>query len=465
MSTHTGKVPPQAVDLEKKILGGMMTEKMSLIEAVNIVSVNSFYTEPHQKIFKAIDELFNSNKPVDLMTVVEKLTKNGDIDFVGGAYYVSELTASVSYSGAIEEHCYILVEKELKRKQIFIGQNLVSRGYDETESALDINDYLSEQTISAATLVDFSSTKSNADTLSDIRQRILSADKDKGLTGVPTGIVKADQIFGGYQKSDLIIKASRPSMGKTAHALCEALHAAIESKKNVVFFSLEMSKGQLMTRLVCILASIDSEKIKKGNLSLSDWNAYDAAEAKLVSENLIIIDDLYSIGEITNKSKKIKIETGVDIIFVDYLQLVSGNKKGNREQEISGISRSLKMLAKSIDVPVVALSQLSRSLETRGGDKRPMLSDLRESGAIEQDADIVTFLYRPSYYGITEDHEGTLLDKGYTLLIIAKHRSGGLEDVEMNFVHRFTRFENTGVIQEETQGDIQPNTEFEDRPF
>ena len=444
------KLPPQAIDVEEIVLGSMMLEKFGLIEAMNLITENTFYKEAHQKIFSAISNLFNNSLPVDIITVTKELEKQGNLELIGGGYYISQLTGKIASSANTVFHCVILKQKELKRKQIEIGSNLIQKAYDETEDCFDTNDYLTTESIKAAGIVDISQIESNSKIINRIRKRIYKASQEKGLTGIATGFNKIDSIIGGYQDSDLIIKAARPGMGKTAHALCEALHAALIEDKKVLFFSLEMSKDQLMTRLISMKGSFDSENLRTGTLTDSEWTRFDKVESELSVDNLIIIDDVYDINSIVNKSKKISLEKGVDIIFVDYLQLIGGVQTRNREQEVSGISRSLKMMAKNINVPVVALSQLSRGLETRGGDKKPLLSDLRDSGAIEQDADIVTFLYRPSYYGIKEDVEKNPISQGYTLFMISKHRNGSLEDVPLEFIGRYTRFENIGEYNNDT---------------
>ncbi|KAA9332727.1 replicative DNA helicase [Adhaeribacter soli] len=440
-----GKLPPQALELEEAVLGALMLEKDALTTVIDILRPQSFYKEAHQKIFSAIVGLFDKSEPIDILTVVTELRERGELEFVGGPYYISQLTTRVNSAANIEFHARIISENSIKRELIGISSEVLSKAYEDTTDVFDLLDRTEAQLFE----VSESNIRKNFD---DMRSLMVKAIKElevkknqkEGLTGVPSGFTALDRVTSGWQPSDLIILAARPGMGKTAFVVSAMRNAAVEFKKPVAIFSLEMSSLQLVNRLISAEAELDSEKIKKGNLEEYEWAQLNHKIAKL-SEAPIYIDDTpgLSIRELRTKCRRLKAHHDIQMVIIDYLQLMTGSTDGkgpgNREQEIASISRALKMIAKELSVPVIALSQLSRAVETRGGDKKPMLSDLRESGSIEQDADMVVFLYRPEYYKITEDEMGNPT-AGTGEVIIAKHRNGSLENVILKFIGKYTKF-------------------------
>lgn len=445
LSSQLGKLPPQATDIEEAVLGALMLERDALSTVIDILKAESFYREAHQKIYEAIVQLFNNSEPVDIKTVVHQLRKNGDLDLVGGAYYIAELTTRVNSAANIEYHARIIAEQSIKRELIRISSEIQHDAYEDTVDVFQLLDRTEQSLFD----VSESHIRKNYDKMSTLLGMAIQEIEDRknredGLTGIPSGFTALDRVTSGWQPSDLVIIAARPGMGKTAFVLSALRNAAIDFKKAVAIFSLEMSSVQLVNRLISAEAELESEKIKRGDLADYEWEQLLHKTNKL-SDAPIFIDDTpgLSILELRAKSRRLVAQHGVSLIIVDYLQLMTGdsskNSGGNREQEIASISRALKGIAKELNVPVIALSQLSRAVETRGGDKRPQLSDLRESGSIEQDADMVMFLYRPEYYGITQNEEGTPLN-GTGEVIIAKHRNGRLEDVQLRFIGKFTKF-------------------------
>lgn len=445
--SELGKKPPQALDLEEAVLGALMLEKDALTNVIDILRPQSFYKEAHQRIFKAILALFDKSEPIDILTVTHELREQGELELAGGAYYVTQLTTRVNSAANIEYHARIITENSIKRDLISISSEVLSRAFEDTTDVFDLLDSteaklyeVSESNI-RKNFADMRSLMHDA--IKELEEKRKQAD---GLTGVPSGLVALDRVTSGWQKSDLVILAARPAMGKTAFVLSCMRNAAVDFNKGVAIFSLEMSSLQLVNRLISSEAELDSEKIKKGSLEDYEWAQLNHKIARL-TEAPIFIDDTpgLSIRELRTKCRRLKAQYDIQMIIIDYLQLMSGNadgkSNGNREQEIASISRAMKMLAKELNVPVIALSQLSRAVETRGGDKRPQLSDLRESGSIEQDADMVLFLYRPEYYGITEDEMGNPT-AGMGEVIIAKHRNGSLENVQLKFIGKYTKFTN-----------------------
>ncbi len=442
-----GKMPPQAVDLEEAVLGALMLERDALTTVIDILKPESFYRESHQEIFQAIVELFNNSEPVDILTVTNQLRKRGKLEFAGGAYYITELTTKVNSAANVEYHARIITEKAIKRELIRIASEIHKEAYEDTTDVFALLDK-TEQSLFEVSEVNIR--KNYADMRSIMHEAITELEARKlhsdGLTGVPSGFTALDRVTSGWQRSDLVIIAARPGMGKTAFVVSAMRNAAVDFNRPVAIFSLEMSSIQLVNRLISAEAELDSEKIKKGNLEDYEWEQLVHKTAKL-SESPIFIDDTpaLSILELRAKARKLVSQHNVELIIVDYLQLMSGDSSktgggpGNREQEIASISRSLKNIAKELNIPIIALSQLSRAVEVRGGDKRPQLSDLRESGSIEQDADMVIFLYRPEYYGITADEEGNNI-QGVGEVIIAKHRNGSLDTAKLKFVGKFTKF-------------------------
>lgn len=445
-AANLGKLPPQAVDLEEATLGALMLEREAVTTVIDILKPDSFYKESHAEIYSAIVDLFNNSEPVDLLTVTNKLRKMGKLEFAGGAYYITELTTKVNSSANIEYHARIIVQQAIKRKLIKLASEIQQDAYEDTTDVFHLLDR-SEQSLFE--ISESNIRKNVADMRSIMKEAVTELEAKKkhkdGLTGVPSGFSALDRLTSGWQKSDLVIIAARPGMGKTAFVVSAMRNAAVEFNYPVAIFSLEMSSIQLVNRLISAESELEGEKIKKGTLADYEWEQMVHKTSRL-SEAPIFIDDTpaLSILELRAKARRLKAQHDVQLIIIDYLQLMSGDTSrnggsGNREQEIASISRSLKNIAKELNVPVIALSQLSRAVETRGGDKRPQLSDLRESGSIEQDADMVVFLYRPEYYGITEDEQGNPT-KSSGEVIIAKHRNGSLDSVQLKFIGKFTKF-------------------------
>jgi len=462
---NLGKVQPQARDLEEAVLGALMLEKDAMMTVADILHTDCFYDPRHKEIYTAIVELFTEAQPIDILTVKQKLQKLGKLEAAGGAIYLAEITSKVNSAANIAFHARVVLEAYIKRAVIEIVGKLGTMAYEETTDVFDLLDsaekmffHISEKNI-----------RKNYMQMSDLMRKALKEldekrQKKDGLTGVPTGFTQLDRITAGFQPSNLIIVAARPGMGKSAFALSVARNAAIEYNTPVAIFSLEMSALELVNRLISAEAEIESEKIKKGKLSETDIKHLHSRLSKL-TEAPILIDDTpaLSVLELRAKARRLKAQHNIQLIMIDYLQLMSGGEtgKGNREQEIAYISRSLKNLAKELDIPIIALSQLSRAVETRGGDKKPQLSDLRESGSIEQDADMVMFLYRPEYYKITQDEEGRDIT-GTGEVIIAKHRNGSLDSVRLKFVGDYTKFENLNGSTD--LSDTYQNFNFTDTP-
>jgi len=441
ISESLGKLPPQAPDLEEAILGALMLEKKALTDVVEFLRPEHFYSDQHKEIYTSIIDLFKSSEPVDMRTVVAQLRKNGKLEVVGGAYYIAELTSKVSSASNIEYHARIIIEMAIKRDLIQIASQVHHEAYEDTTDVFELLDK-TEQSIFQ---ISDSNLRKNYDNMKSLMFRAFQELQEKknhkdGLTGIPSGFSRLDRITSGWQKSDLVIIAARPGMGKTAFIVSALRNAAVDFNHPVAIFSLEMASLQLVNRLISAEAELESEKIKKGNLAEFEWQQL-VHKTNRLSSAPIFIDDTpaLSILELRAKCRRLKAEHNVQLIVVDYLQLMKGEAGGNREQEIASISRALKGIAKELNVPVIALSQLSRGVETRGGDKRPQLSDLRESGSIEQDADIVMFLYRTEYYKITEYEDGTP-SQGVAEVIIAKHRNGSLDSVRLKFIGKYTKF-------------------------
>lgn len=439
-----GKIPPQAIDIEESVLGAIMLEKDALTTIVEILRPETFYKPAHQEIYQAIIELFNNSEPVDLRTVVNQLRKDGKLEAVGGAYYVTSLTTRVSSAANVEFHARAILEYAIKRELIAIATETQQKAYDDTVDVFTLLDH-AEQTLFEITDANIRKNYSNMRSLLGEAFKELETKRQHkdGLTGVPSGFTALDRVTAGWQKADLVIVAARPGMGKTAFMLSALRNAAIDHDHPVAIFSLEMAALQLVNRLISAESELESEKLKKGNLADHEWEQVIHKTAQLAKAPIFIDDTpAISIFELRAKCRRLKAKHNIQLVVVDYLQLMSGDTikgAGNREQEIASISRSLKGIAKELDVPVIALSQLSRAVETRGGSKRPQLSDLRESGSIEQDADMVLFLYRPEYYGLSEDEENRPT-QGMAEVIVAKHRNGSLDSVDLKFVGKYTKF-------------------------
>ena len=438
-----GKIPPQAIDLEESVLGAIMIEKDAILSVIDVLKQESFYIDAHQLIFKTMLDLSMEHKPIDLLTVTEELRKKRLLDLVGGPFYLSQLTEKVTSTANIEYHARIIAQKHLQRELIRVAADIQKRSFDESTDVDDLIDYSEEKLFSITQGNIKKETQPVKDLLKQAIQQIEEAGKrENSLSGVPSGFTKLDRITCGWQRSDLIIIAARPSMGKTAFILSMARNIAVEHKRSVAIFSLEMSSLQLVNRLIVSETELPSDKIRNGRLKDFEWEQLDY-RIKGLTDAPLFIDDTpaLSIMEFRAKCRRLKANFNVELIIVDYLQLMTGpnETRGNREQEVSIISRSLKSIAKELDVPIIALSQLNRSVELRTGSKKPQLSDLRESGAIEQDADLVLFLYRAEKYGLTEDEEGNST-LGLAEVIVAKHRNGALGSVQLRFQNEFAKF-------------------------
>lgn len=463
MMLNHGRVPPQATDLEEVVLGAMMLEKEAVNAVIDILQPGVFYKDAHQKIFEAIKNLFAKSEPIDILTVTNELRLAGFLEVVGGPYYISQLTNRVVSAANIEFHARIIIQKHIQRELIRISSDIIKDAYEDTTDVFDLLDS-AEAGLFA---VSETNLRRSFSTMPELVQQAIkdieaAKSSDNSLRGVPSGYTELDRITQGWQKSDLIILAARPSMGKTALALNMARNAAVTFNKPVAFFSLEMSSVQLVTRLISSETFLTAEKLRKGDLAQHEWQQLTTKVAPLVNAKMFIDDTpQLSIFELRAKCRRLKQQHDIQMVFIDYLQLMTtgGENRGNREQEISNISRSLKSLAKELDIPVLALSQLSRSVESRPGSKKPILSDLRESGAIEQDADMVIFIYRPEYYGLVEDEQNNSL-QGLAVVNIAKHRNGKLGDVNLRFVGQYAKFEDPENYQS-AKAELTPNNQFE----
>lgn len=434
-----GKVPPHDIEAEQAILGCMLTDRDSVIAAIEVLKEDAFYREDNKAIYAAILSLYSKNEPIDIITVKAELIETGSFERVGGLEYLASLPERVPTTANVDKYIKIVDEKAMLRNLISSANELVALGYDETEDVDRIMDMAEKKIFDLAQKKNTKGYSALKDVLVETFAKLEELYNQKGqLSGTPTGFSDYDLKTSGLHDSDLIIVAARPAMGKSAFAINIATNVAVQAKKGVAIFNLEMSKDQVGNRILCCEALVDSNKVRTGQLEDDDWVKLASTLTRL-SEAPIYIDDTagISIMEIRAKCRKLKIEKDIGLIVIDYLQLIqgSGKKNASREQEISEISRSLKILAKELQVPVIALSQLSRSVEKRD-DKRPMLSDLRESGAIEQDADQVIFLYRDDYYN--EDSE----KKNVAEVILAKHRGGSTGTIDLAWLPSYTKFAN-----------------------
>lgn len=444
ISLDYGKIPPQALDLEEAVLGAIMLEKDAFLSVIDILEPHSFYKESHQLIFEVARNLSARELPIDLLTVTEELRKKDKLEAVGGAVYIAQLTSRVGSAAHLEYHARIVAQKYIQRELIRVSSDIQEKAFDEGTDVDDLLDYSERELLNIAE-GHIKKETLPMDTLirTAIEQIEEAGKRDDSLSGVPSGFSAVDRMTTGWQRSDLIIVAARPSMGKTAFVLSMARNMAVEHSRPVAFFSLEMSSIQLVNRLIIGETQLASEKVRTGRLENYEWEQLEYKIKDLESAP-IYVDDTpgISIFEFRAKCRRLKQKYDIQAIIIDYLQLMSGSKdSGSREQEVSTISRSLKAVAKELDVPILALSQLNRSVEMRSGNKRPQLSDLRESGAIEQDADLVLFIHRPEYYGMDVDEEGNSL-KGIAEIIIAKHRNGAVGDVHLKFIKEFAKFVN-----------------------
>lgn len=438
-----GIIPPQALDLEEVILGALLIESTAYSRVSDIISADSFYSMQHGEVFKAITSLFAKSSSIDILTVAAELRKAGKLEEVGGAFFITDLTSRVSNSANIVDHARIIHQMFIQRELIRVCSRTIEQAYDASNDVFDLVEFHQSQIFDSV-----KNTYGRTDVKIDevIKRRLIAYEvkNTNELTGIGTGYETLDSFTGGWQKTDLIILAARPAMGKTALAMETAKHAALKHGVPVGIFSLEMSSDQLVDRMISSESGVFQDKIKKRNLYDYDWQQIHNNIHKLIDSE-IHIDDTpgLTIQALKSKAIRMKERYNIGLIVVDYLQLMEGGKdksNSNREQEIGKISRGLKMIAKELEVPVIALSQLSRKVEERPGNaKRPMLSDLRESGSIEQDADQVVFLYRPEYYGIEEDEEGNST-AGVTELIFGKNRNGICDTVKLNFNGSLMKF-------------------------
>lgn len=440
-----GKVQPQALELEEAVLGALMLDRDAFMVVSDILRPESFYTDAHQAIYRAIITLFQQGEPVDLLTVTERLRRSGELDKAGGGMYLVEISHRVASAANIEFHARIIAQKNMARFVISLCTRSIRDAYEDTTDVFNLFDTLE------ASLLQARNDKGNgmrglpeltAEVLR-MSENAVQAAKVGGVVGIPTGINDLDKETGGWRNSELTIVGARPGMGKTAFAITAAVNAA-KAGYSVGVFSMEMAATELVQRIISAEAEVNGRHISSGMISEKDTNNMVKASEKINPLKIHIEEKTgLNIMDIRAKARRMKMVNGIDIIFIDYLQIMQAvdRNSGNREQQISEISRGLKILAKDLDVPVVALSQLSRAVETRGGSKRPQLSDLRESGSIEQDADNVYFLYRPEYYGIMDDEEGKST-AGIVEVIIAKKRNGRLCTALANFVGEFTAFRN-----------------------
>ncbi len=464
-----GKLPPQAVDLEEVVLGAMLLESNAVNTAIDILKPESFYKDAHAKIYNVILLLFGKGQPIDMLTVVAELKVQGHLEYIGGAFYISQLTNRVASTANIEFHARIIAQKHIQRELIRVSNEIIRDAYEDSTDVFDLLDRAETNLFQVAE----GNIRKGYDQMRDVVKEAMAnieaaKNNTDGVSGVPTGFHDLDKITAGWQNSDMIVIAARPGMGKTAFVLSMARNVAVDFGIPVALFSLEMASVQLVQRLIASESEISADKLRKGNLADHETQQLYQKTAKL-AEAPIFIDDTpaLSVFELRAKCRRLKAQHGIALIIIDYLQLMTagGEGKGNREQEISTISRSIKGIAKELDVPIIALSQLSRSVETRGGDKKPLLSDLRESGAIEQDADIVSFIYRPEYYGMDEDAEGNPT-AGMGQIIVAKHRNGSTGTVNLRFIGRLAKFTNLDSFGETPLygNAMKPNLDFAEPP-
>jgi replicative DNA helicase len=459
-----GRVPPQAIDLEEAVLGAVLLEQNALNSIVEFFEPEFFYKESHQLIYKAVKKLFSQSLPVDMLTVVQELKTVGDLELAGGAYYISQLSNRVASAANIEYHARIVQQKYLQRELISISSEVIKHSYEDTSDVFDILDFAERNLFAVSETNLRRNYNKMVDLVKDALDEIEKATKQEGnVSGVPSGFSGLDRMTAGWQKSDLIVLAARPGMGKTAFMLTMARNIAVESKMPIAVFSLEMTGVQLVKRLISSESMLTGDKLRRGDLNQVEFQQLNARISSL-TDAPIFIDDTPALGifDLRAKARRLKSQHNIQMLIIDYLQLMSGGSdhRGNREQEISNISRSLKSLAKELNIPILALSQLSRAVETRGGNKRPQLSDLRESGAIEQDADMVLFIYRPEYYKITQDEQGNST-QGLAQLIIAKHRNGSIGDVNLFFHDQYAKFSDYSNADFQFAENLEPSKKFD----
>ncbi|MDT8346765.1 MAG: replicative DNA helicase [Flavobacteriaceae bacterium] len=478
VSLRKGKIPPHAVELEAVILGAIMIDTKGIEDTIDILRPEMFYKESHQHIYTAVCNLFQAPNPIDILSVSAELKRMGKLEACGGDFYLIQLSQQVASSAHIEYHARIVQQKYIQRSLITISSEIIELAYEDGADVFELIDQAESKiyTVSQGNINRGSEIASSL--VTQAKKRIEEIASKTGMSGIPSGFEKIDNITGGWQPSDLVIIAARPGMGKTAFVLSMARNIAINAQVPIAVFSLEMASVQLITRMISTETGLTSDVLRKGNLKDYEWEQLNT-KVRDLERAPIFIDDtpMLSISDLRAKARRLKSQHDIKIVVIDYLQLMHatpGNKNTNREQEISTISRGLKALAKELDIPVIALSQLSREVEKRGGpsgSKRPLLSDLRESGAIEQDADIVSFIYRPEYYRLTEwDDEAQSPTENEAEFIIAKHRNGSLDNIRLRFVKDLGKFENLNKTKfdseinskmnafEDSYGSTSPNT-------
>ncbi|MGX7592408.1 replicative DNA helicase [Candidatus Karelsulcia muelleri] len=436
------EIPPQALNLEEAVIGGILINPKSLEEIIDIISPDIFYNKKNKEIIKVIIKLYNSSEPIDIYTVSNELKKNKRLELVGGDFYLTQLTKKITSTAHIEFHSNIIKNKFILRKLIEISYEIIKLSYEEKNDVLKLLDYAEKRLFE---INNKTNVKDNTKSINELLNNTIKKIKDnKGqISGIPSGFQGIDKVTCGWQKSELTIIAARPGMGKTSFALSMARNIVINFKIPTLILSLEMSSVQLVTRLISSETGIPSERLKQSDLSKLEWDIV-KSKIKLLGKSPLFIDDTHnlSILELRAKCRREILKNKIQLIIIDYLQLMKIEDKNlQREQEVSYISRNLKAICKEFNIPIIALSQLSRAVETRGGRKRPMLSDLRESGALEQDADIVAFIYRPEYYGFTNWDTGNREEcQGEAEIIIAKNRNGKIDNIRMKFFNEETKF-------------------------
>ncbi len=464
--SEMGKLPPQALDMEESVLGALMIAKESFATVADLLRPESFYKVQNRLIYEAIAALAAKEQPIDMLSVAEKMRSLGSLEEAGGVIYLSELTRKVASTAHLRYHAQIVSQKAIARELIQMAAELEELGYDETQ---DVEDLMQK---AESDIFEISQRNQKRDVtqidpvISEAFARMRKASQNEGnISGIPSGFTDLDKITSGWQKSDLIIIAARPAMGKTAFVLSMAKNIAVNYHRAVAMFSLEMSNVQLVNRLIMNVCEIEGEKIKNGKLTQGEWNQLEHKVNDLLGAPIYVDDTpALSIFELRSKARKLVREKKVELIIIDYLQLMNANgvNFGSREQEVSIISRNLKALAKELDIPIIALSQLNRQVEQRGGQgiegKKPQLSDLRESGAIEQDADMVCFIHRPEYYKLYSDEKTGSDLRGLGQIIVAKHRNGATDDVWLRFRGKYAKFQNKDEETDDMPEIDEPNS-------
>ncbi|MBO5362084.1 MAG: replicative DNA helicase [Paludibacteraceae bacterium] len=468
-ANEMGKLPPQALELEQSVIGALMIEKDAFATVADLLRPESFYSDQHRHIFEAIRSLSTKDAPIDVLSVTEELRTMGNLELAGGVVYLSELTQRVASAAHLRYHAQIVAQKATARDLIGLACQIEEKGYDETQ---DVDELMQE---AEAGVFEISQRSQKRDVthifpvITEAFDRMHKASQNEGnISGIPSGFTELDKITSGWQKSDLVIIAARPAMGKTAFVLSMAKNIAVDFNIPVAIFSLEMSNVQLVNRLIMNVCEIEGSKIRNGRLTKAEWDKLEN-NISVLQNAPIYVDDTpgLSVYELRSKARKLVKDKKIQLIIIDYLQLMNANGAnfGSREQEVSIISRTLKGLAKELDVPVIALSQLSRAVEKRDSSnsnvdgKKPLLSDLRESGAIEQDADMVCFIHRPEYYKLYDDGNGKDL-RGLGQIIVAKHRNGATDEIWLRFIGKYTRFQNENDAYDESlYADVQYGTQ------